>query len=83
MRDVGIVARVLDDAGAREIFAELWVASAKSGLSPPGSAIVTGSGKATGEQRLERRARRAAGAGPGRPAAPEARAPSVRSCALA
>ena len=45
MRDVGVVAGILDDAGRRQAVAELAdSASAKATRLPPGSAISTGSG---------------------------------------
>ena len=75
MRDVGIVAGVLDDAGAGDIGvrlpAELLGREREFGPQPLRQRDRDGIGKGAGQQRLEGRARRAARAGAGRPPAPQ------------
>ena len=64
MRDVRIIARVLDDAGAGEIGPELMGREREFGPQALRQRDRNRIGKRAGQQRLERRPRRAAGAGP-------------------
>ena len=73
MSDVRIVARVLDDAGAGEIGAKLMGREREFGPQALRQRDRNRIGKLAGQQRFEGRARRAAGAGAGRPSAPEGR----------
>ena len=71
--DVGIVARVLDDGGAGEIVAQFMGREREFRPEALGQRDRNRVGKRARQQRLEGGARRAAGAGAGRPSAPQRR----------
>ena len=71
MGDVRIVARVLDDAGAGEVGVKLMGREREFGPQALRQRDRNRIGKLAGQQRFKGRARRAAGAGAGRPSAPE------------
>ena len=72
MGDVRIVARVLDDAGAGEAGVKLVGRERELGPQALRQRDRNRIGKLAGQKHFKGRARRAAGAGAGRPAAPEA-----------
>ena len=73
VRHVGIVAGILDDAGAGLAVRLLGERQRKARRLPAGQADRHGIGETAGQQRRERGPRRRRRAGPGRPAAPQRR----------
>ncbi len=76
MRHIGIVAGVLDDAGARRALRQLLERQREARLLAARQADGDGIGEGAGEERLARCARRRRRAGPGGPAAPQGSARS-------